>query len=468
MSREKELAKNTFILFLGIFFTKVIQYFLLPLYTGKLSTDEFGTYELFTTIITLLLPVLYLQIEQGCFRFLIDNRKNKETTSKVISTSFYFVVLVNIIVIILFLLLNWFIHNQYKWLVLINLIFNSFFMLFSQISRGIGNNKSYSFSGFINAFITIIFNVLFLVALNMRVDGLLYGAAIGYLSCVCYLFFKLKLYDYISFKNISSIEFKRITKYSIPMIPNSISWWVFSSSDRFIVTAILGLSATGILSVAYKLSNIGIVIYNVFNMSLTESIALHINDSDVNEYFNKIFNSIGNFFVSFGSIIIAFLPIIFKVLINSNYNSAYNLIPIAIIATEFQVFVGMFGTVYVAKNSTKSIAITSVVSAIINVVVDLALIKFIGIYAAVISTFISYFVLFIYRLYDVNKKYLNTNCSKLLLINLIINIFVIMPLFYCDNLIIQICIALIAVISSIAVNKNIIIIFKNILKERRM
>ena len=404
MSREKELAKNTFILFIGIFFTKVVQYFLLPLYTGRLSTDEYGTYELFTTIITLLLSILYLQIEQGCFRFLIDNRNNTKTSKQVISTSFYFVLIMNVVVVLLFSCFNVLINNKYKWLVLMNLVFNSFFMLLSQISRGIGDNKSYSISGVVNALITIVFNVIFLVILNLKADGLLYGAAIGYFSCGLYLFIKLKLYKYISVKDINKDEFKKITKYSIPMIPNSISWWIFSFSDRFIVTAILGLSATGILSVVYKLSNVGVVIYNVFNLSLTESIALHINDDDINDYFNKIFNSIGNFFVSLGSLIISFLPIIFTILVNKNYNFAYNLIPIAIVATEFQVFVGMFGTIYVANNSTKSIAITSIAAAIINIVIDLILISYVGIYAAVISTFVSYFALFVYRMIDVNKK----------------------------------------------------------------
>ena len=250
------------------------------------------------------------------------------------------------------------------------------------------------------------------------------------------------------------------------MIPNSISWWVFSSSDKVIVSSLLGLSATGLLSVAYKLSNIGIVIYNIFNMSLTESIALHINDEDINQYFNKIYDLIGNFFISFGTCIIAVLPIIFKILVNGNFIDSYELIPIAIIATEFQVFVGMFGTIYVAKNATKSIAITSTVAAIINIIVHLLLIPFIGIFAAVISTLVSYVVLFIYRYFDIQKRYFPISLNKQFIVNLIINVMVIAPLFYLKNIYTKLIIIIIAFTSTLLFNKKSIKVLEKIIKER--
>lgn len=466
MSREKDLARNTIILFIGIFFTKVIQYFLLPFYTGILNTEEYGTYELFSTLITFLLPIIYLQIEQGCFRFLIDNRGKKSGICKIISNSFFFVSVINFIIIILFIPISFFITNQYKWLVLINLVINSYFMLLTQVSRGLGDNKSYSISGVINAITTILFNILFLVFFKLKVDGMLYGTFIGYLFCIFYLVFKEKIFDYISFDYIDFKEFKRIIKYSIPMIPNSISWWIFSSSDRIIVSALIGLSATGILSVAYKLSNVGIVIYNVFNMSLTESIALHIDDKDIATYFNKIFDGIGNLFVSFGTCVISILPIIFHILVNGKFDDAFGLIPIAIVATEFQVFAGMFGTIYVAKNSTKSIAITSIIAAIINIIIDLLLIPYVGIYAAVISTLVSYFVLFVYRLFDVNKKYFSICIGNSLWLNILINITIILPLFYLKNNYITIVLIFFAVCSSFVFNKKSVDILRKFFMKR--
>ena len=74
MDREKKLAKNTVILTIGKLCTQLITFFLLPLYTAVLSTEEYGTVDLLNTLVSLLLPIVTFQIEQAVFRFLIEIR----------------------------------------------------------------------------------------------------------------------------------------------------------------------------------------------------------------------------------------------------------------------------------------------------------------------------------------------------------------------------------------------------------
>ena len=78
MSRKTELAKNTAILTVGKLCTQCISFFLLPLYTAILSTEEYGTFDLLVTYSTLLLPLVNWQLDQGLFRFMLDYRGNKE------------------------------------------------------------------------------------------------------------------------------------------------------------------------------------------------------------------------------------------------------------------------------------------------------------------------------------------------------------------------------------------------------
>ena len=68
--------------------------------------------------------------------------------------------------------------------------------------------------------------------------------------------------------------------------------------------------------------------------------------------------------------------------------------------------VGLLGVVYVATKKTFEIAKTTLLAASINIVVNLALIKYIGLYAASMSTFAGYLITMIYRMID-TKKYLN-------------------------------------------------------------
>ena len=89
MSRESKLVKNTFIITVGKICTQLITFFLLPLYTAVLSTEEYGTVDLLNILVSLLLPVVTFQIEQAIFRYLIEVREKEEEKKKIISTSFF-------------------------------------------------------------------------------------------------------------------------------------------------------------------------------------------------------------------------------------------------------------------------------------------------------------------------------------------------------------------------------------------
>ncbi len=454
MSRTNDFTKNTMILLIGNLCTKIAQFLLLPLYTGILSPDEYGAVELANTIVTLLLPLIGLQIEQGVFRFLIDTRGNKNETRKLISSTFFFMLAANIIGFIVFLIFSPIINYEYKWFIILNIMTNSMFGFAMQVARGMGDNKAYAISGFLSTIATISLNIFFLIALHFRVTGLLYASAIGYVVSTIYLFTKLKLPKYISTAYTDKKILKSLLHYSIPVVFNSLSWWMFLSSDRIVISGFMGLSATGILAIAYKFSSVGILLYNVFYMSLAESVALHIKDQDFEQFYNKIFTAISQIFVSFGTLLIAFMPIIFRILIDPDYNDAYNLVPIATIATTFQVFVGLYSTIYTAKGNTRAIAVTSIIAAIVNISIDLLTVKFIGVYAAVLSTLISYFILFIHRLIDINSKYIKVQFNKAIFANLIISCVAVSGLYYVRNPIIALLNIILAITSAYIYNKN--------------
>ena len=460
MNRSKELAKNTIIIFLGTLCTKLLSFLLLPLYTNVLTTTEYGIVDLLTTLIALFSPILSLQISQALFKNLVESRDDKERQNKIISTSVFFILFNSIIFIILFTIVSGFVRSDYKWLLAINVLVSIFCDLLLQISRGLGDNNCYSASGVITAITTIFFNILFLVFLHYKVNGMLFATMFGYIAGIIFVFIKMKLYKYINIKKINKKEFKNLLKYSIPLVPNALSWWIFGMSDRIIVAIILGLSMTGILSVSYKFSNIVILLYNVFDKSWCENIILHIKDADIVEYFNKTFTRILSIFVSMGLCLMAFMPIAFKILVNEDYIEAYNLIPIAILASIFQVIVGLVSVIYAAKNNTKSLAKTAISSAIVNLIIHMLLIKYIGVYAAVTSTLASYMFFAIYRVKDVSKKYIKVKLDKEFVVKTIIVTLAVIMTYYCNGLYIK-CIGMIlALYYSISFNKDTMIAFK--------
>lgn len=467
MSRGKTLFKNTMIITIGKVATQMITFFLLPLYTAILSTEEYGTVDLLNTLISLLLPIVTFQVEQAVFRFLIDNRENREEIDKNISSAFFSIILQCIVYLGIFFLIAPFVNNDYKYFLAINVIVYMFASLTQQIARGFGKNNHFAISSFLSAFTTIIFNIIFLIPLKCGANGMLLANMLGQVICFIYNFIALKLYKYIKLSCFRKEVVKKLWKYSLPLVPNAISWWIFSASDRVIVSSILGIAQNGILSAAHKFSAVYITIYNIFNMSWTEMVSLHINDNDANEFLNKMINMMLKFFTAMGVGIIACMPFVYPIMINVNYIEGYNQVPIMIIGSIFNVIVGLISTIYVAKKNTKAIASTSAVSAIINIVVHLALIKFVGLYAATISTLAAYLIMSIYRLYDLKKKYFEIKIEKKFILATILVLIPILLIYYSKNTILYVIGILIAVIYAYLINKeNLDKIIKMVLRKR--
>lgn len=461
MNREKTLFKNTLIISIGIISTKLITFFLLPLYTKILSPEEYGLIDLLVTISLLLIPVITFQIEQAVFRELIDARDNEKRKNDIISSSIFSLLFQSLAIFLLFLIVSPFINNNYKYFVAFYIFISIFPSLLLQVSRGLGDNRKYAIGSFINAASTIAFNLIFLLLLEMGSKGMLYALILGQLCSFIYLFFSLKIFKYLSYKKAKYSIVKKLWKYSIPLVPNSLSWWVFGSSDRIIVSIFLGLSVNGILSIASKFSHTYALVYTIFDRSWIESISVHINDEDIEEYFNKTFNLILKIFFSIMIILVAFMPLIYKIFVNEKFIDGYGLVPYLMLGAFFNVLQGLVVVVYAAKKNTKSIAKTSAVAALLNIITHLALIKFIGVYAAAISTVIAYLSMSIYRFTDVNKKYMKIKINKQNLLYYLTITPIVFIIYFINNPVLNIVSMIISTIIILIINKD---VFNFILK----
>lgn len=465
MSKGKDLAKNTAIVSIGKICTQLITFFLLPVYTAVLSNEEYGVVDLLNTLTSLLLPIVTLQIEQGIFRYLIDCRENNEKQIKLITTIIRFMIIQSIACIVIFLCVSPFIHNEYKYFLMANLLMGIFSSLLLQICRGLGDNATYAIGSFITGAFTVVLNVIFIVAFRWGAYGMLGATAISNFICAVYIFLKRKIYKYIKTKQFDKKILKEIIKYSVPLIPNMISWWIVSASDRTIISAVIGIAQNGIYSAANKFSGVFTTLYSVFNLTWTESASININSEDRDEFFSKILDFVIRFFGCLCLGTIAVMPFVFNILINEKFAEAYYQIPILILGSVFNILVSFVGSIYVAKKLTKEIAKTSVISAVINIFVNIVLIKSIGLYAASISTVIAYALMFIYRWIDV-KKYVKFNVNKILMFALTIMYSITIFTYYLKNTMISLVVLVIVVVFAIIANLNSVSYLKQIVKDK--
>lgn len=403
MEKNKELIKNTIIILLGKFCTQFLSFFLLPLYTNILSANEYGIYDLIVTYVALFVPVISLQMEMAIFRELIDVRSNCEKTSKIISSGIYSVVLQFIICLIGYYLISIFINIPYKNYIILNILAVMVSSVFMQIARGLGKNVEYSISSVIAGVSTILLNILFLVVLKFNVDGMIISAILSNIFAAIYIFISCKLYKKIKYSSVSKQKIHKLLKYSLPLVPNGLIWWIINVSDRTIISIFLGTGANGIYAVSNKFSSILMQIFNIFNLSWTESASLHINDEDKNEFFSGVFNKTLKYSLVVCLLIIVALPFLFNILISQSYSEAYIYIPILLVGMIFNIIVSFLGSIYVAKKLTKEVAKTSFGAGVLNILINVFLVKYIGIFAAAISTVLAFLTMSIFRIVDVQK-----------------------------------------------------------------
>lgn len=405
MNQKKQLMKNTIIIAIGKLSTQIISYLLLPLYTSQLDPSEYGNYDFICTLSVFLCPIITLLMEESMFRYLIDAdskvQRKKIITQTIIYTFFGTVLFTIVAALIMGFGTDY--TAMYITAIITFVISNILIGLSNALSRGLGKIKLYSVSNFILGISTIILNIVFILALNAGAEGLLWANTIANAFTAIVILGILKLPKYIG--KIDKPLMKDMIKYSIPLVPNSISWSIINMSDRIILTQMVSSAANGIYAMANKFPNIINVLYGYFYTAWKESAAKIVKEDNKNQYYNSIYHDAKRFLYAVTICLIAVMPFAFPIFINEAYDEAYVYIPIVMIATYYSNLSSFYGGIFSAYKDTKIMGTTTIVAAVINLVIDLLLVNSLKIYAACFSTLIANLIVYFYRKKKL-KKYL--------------------------------------------------------------
>ncbi len=455
---KRDLFKNTFIIAIGKFSTQILSYFLLPLYTSILTTSEYGTYDLLVTICIFVIPLITIMMEESMFRFLIDE-ESELGKKKVMSTASLYALLSTFCWCGLGFLVLTLLNYQYTTVFILYMISSILMKLTNGISRGLSKIKIYSLSNVILSILTIGLNILFIAVFNWGVYGLLYSTVLANLLTCVFVVLKLHVYRLIKPKYFDKTRLKVMIKYSYPLVPNNISWYIINISDRIIVTSFLGSSINGIYAMANKFPNIMNNFSSFFFTAFKENVAVAVKKDNYEKYYNEIYEIVHNAFIAISLLIITILPFIFNIFIKKDYVESYLYIPLLVIALYYGNMAGFYGTLFTAFKESKIIGKSTIWGAIINLIVHLSLIYFIGIYAAIVSTVVSNYVVALYRKTKL-KGYVKLHPLK----NYYLSIFMLVlstGFYYLQNTYINILSFIIVLGYVLIVNKNLIMDIKN-------
>jgi len=403
MSREGKLVKNTLVLSIGTILPKIASFITLPILTGYLTKEDMGAYDLVTVLVSLILPVATLQIQTAAFRFLIDCRDDEKEVKTIVSNIVAFTIPTSLLALCIVYLCLYSQPNQIRLWICFYFLADILVNTGRQVCRGLGKNSDYAISAIISSICKMVFAVICVYYLRLGLQGTLFALFAASSFSLLFLLVKSKLLRYIDLTLLDKGRLKEMLKYTWPLVPNGMSAWVMRLSDRLVVTAFMGISANAVYSVANKIPSLLHLAQNTFTMAWQENASIVSADSDASEYYSAMFRTMFNLMAGFFGLLIAAVPLLFKLLIRGDYGEAYFQMPVLFLGMFFLSMSTFLGGIYVAYKRSRSVGVTTTVAAVVNLVTDIAAIKWIGLYAASGSTLIAYAFLFVFRIVDVQK-----------------------------------------------------------------
>lgn len=460
-NRNKQLIKGTAIYGLGSFGTKILGFIIVPIYTYYISTADLGLYDITMSTISLLTPIITLQISDAAYKGIVVDYENK---NKYIISTIQILIINCLVVSSIILLINKIYALPYCLYFCIILILSRILETLQKLLRGLKRQGLFATSGVIYTIFFLSLNILMLCVFHKGIIGLFRSAVIASMFTIVFILVFEKRLRINLFTRIDKKLIISMFKFSAPLVPNYLNWWIINSSDRYIVLWFLGASATGILAIAHKFPTMLQSIMGLFNSSWQDFVMAEKEIKDSDNYYSMIFEKYYQVMLSLLTALIPCTKVFILVVMNKEYKIACDFVAFYYLGTVFQGFSSFIGVGYLKNGKTKSAFSSSIYGAIINAIINIVLINIIGLQAAAISTFFAFFIIWIIRIYQ-TKDELKIKLNKIKFISLLIVTIMIALISIYSNLKINILLCILGGCDIIFINRKEIILILNYMKK---
>lgn len=456
----KYLLKNTGLLTISNFASKVLVFLLVPLYTSVLSTEEYGIYDLIISSISLLYPVLTLNVVDAVMRYSMDKNIEKNDvaligaryigiSSVLVAAGLFFCQFIDIFKPI---------HGM-EWLIFLYYLSYVANQYFIQLAKGLEKVSLMAFAGILSTVVMLGGNIFFLLVFKWSLKGFLLANILAQAIPAVYYFIGLRYLGIIKAAKFDRALNAEMLKYCLPLIFSTLGWWVNSASDKYVVSFICGVSANGILSVAYKIPGIINTVFGMFGQAWQISAIKEYGKSDTSEFYASSF-SIINFMMCIGcSILILLSRPLASVLYANDFYEAWQYAPFLLISTVFNTASGLIGPMLSAVKDSKSMAKSAVYGAGVNVVLNILLVYLLGVQGATIATVIAAFVIYYIRKNAVKNTLIIEKYYKIVVVWLVLTLQAFIEV-YTQRWGLEVCIFLVILIMNInSLKKMVNIVF---------
>lgn len=400
-NRARYLAGNALVFAIANFGTKLISFFLVPLYTYTLSVSDYGVADLVTTVAFVLAPILTLDLSDAVMRFALDKGCDHDKILTVGLVAILFAALAGLLMIPVVSLFNSL--SQYAVLIYLYCIASVASSMLQAFLRGLERLRAFAASNIICTVLTAGLNILFLVVLHWSVTGYLLAYILAMALTAVYSAFAGGVFGRLHRLSFDKGLFVQMAKYSVVLIPNTFMWWIINSSDRVVVSAMLGTAANGLLAVAYKLPSIVTVVSTTFTQAWSYS-AIREEDSDDRDAFtSEVFNRLVVASGLLTAVSLALIEQVTRLYVSAEYASAWQYSAWLLLGNYFLTLANFLGASYTVHKDSAGYLLSGTLGAVLNLAIMLPLVPVLGLYGSVVATCASYFAVFAFRMRHTHK-----------------------------------------------------------------
>lgn len=378
----------------------------LPILTKQFSATEYGMWVQISTTMSLMPNLANLGLPYTMTRFLSGETKYermRESFYSIISMTLLPTLIICILMLVFSGTIAHYLFNDITQIA-ITLVFIVFFACVNTVLlnyfRTIRKMKLYSLFLLLQTYIGVMIGS-YLALSGYPMMTVVFATLISQF-CVFIMMYVL-IYKDLGFKIPEFKQAREFLNFGVPTVPNSVSNWIVTSCDTYIISIILGTAFVGYYSPAYSLGSLLLMFLQPFALLLPAILPQYYDKGDMSEVNKYMVYSMKYYLMItipavFGMSLLSY-PILTILSTAEIAANGFLVTPWVCLGALLMGIYGITSNILVLEKRTKILGSSWIIASLTNIILNIILIPHFGIISAAITTLFSYTIAFTITIY---------------------------------------------------------------------
>ncbi len=398
MNKLRLFMENFIVYGIGGIINKIIPLIMIPVITHLMPDKTyFGISDMANTIVSFGTAIAVMGMYDAMYRMFFE-KDEQEYKKKVCSTSLAFVFATSVIAGVLMIIFKNVLSRRflgsadYSFIIYFaaaNVFVDAVNTVIASPTRMQNHRKTYLTTNIVGPLVSYTMSVILLLKGHYLIAmplGLVISSFIINITYVCInrKWFSIRLFDRYLLKILLPI--------GIPMAVNVLTYWVFNSCDRLMITNLINVGESGVYAIGSKLGHASQLIYTAFAAGWQYFAFSTMKEDRQVESNSKVFEYLGAVSFAVTMFVCAFSHGIFRILFPDEYLQGYIVAPYLFLAPLLLMLFQVIANQFLVVKKTWPNMIILILGAVANVGFNYVLIPVMGIEGAAVGTLAGYLV----------------------------------------------------------------------------